>query len=240
MSEPQIYQGREARRLPIQLVIMIAFVGVMMLLIWLKLASPEFKESYKAQQTAQFYLEALGKAPIDKLGSELHPDVRKTYNHESLAALYKTLGIDKGVTILQMREEAFVKEPAQWSWRIDVKTATQARVPLLVSVRQPSAQSIARRWRVYALCRPDLALPVKVREFLSDRKNRAEWPGLERFKPAAETSWKLVSTNPPTMLVPGQDPKERLTIRWLVSPDGQLGCDYQRSNVGLVHPEAKK
>lgn len=240
MSEPRTYTPREGRRLPIQLVIMIAFVGIMMLLIWLKLAAPEFKESTKAQQTAQYYLEALGKAPVDKLGAELHPDVRKTFNPDTLKTHYAALGIDKGVTILQMREESFIKEPAQWSWRIDVKTATQARVPLLVSVRQPTTQSIARRWRVYALCRPDLALPDKARELLRDPKAKTSWPGLERFKPAPESDWKLVSTAPPTLVVPGQSPQERLSISWEVSPDGQLGCDYRRKNVSLVQPEAKK
>ncbi len=239
MSEPKLYQGREAKRLPIQLVVMIAFVGMMMLLIWLKLASPEFKESTKARQTAQFYLEALDKAPIDKLGAELHPDVRRSFTHETLRARYAALGIGQGVQMLQMRDEQFVKEPAQWSWRIDIKTPKEARVPLLLSVRQPSAQSIARRWRVYSLCRPDLDLKAEARDVLKKPAELSNAAELKNFKAASESEWKLVSTNPPTLIVPGLGQKQRLSLIWQVSPDGRLGCTYQRQSVRLVQPEVK-
>lgn len=220
-------QAPESRRIPFQLLLMMAIVLSLMLIVWFKLASTDFKESHKAQLTAEYYLDALGKSPIDKLGAELHPEVRRFYQPKTLEALFQQLSLDKPLTIHQMRDEQYQKEPQQWSWRFDLEQQGKT-FPLLLSVRQPQEQAIARRWRVYALCRPDLDLTAQAQLLLKGpRSALQQLAGINAFQPLSPENWKLVSTSPPSLIVPGKS--QKLELIWQSEPNGKLGCSYKLS-----------
>ncbi|HEY9841001.1 MAG TPA: hypothetical protein V6D23_11135 [Candidatus Obscuribacterales bacterium] len=231
MADTPLDRKAPASRLPLQVVLLMAISLALMMITWFKLAKPEFKESNKAQETARFYLEALGRAPIDKLGSELHPEVSSHFNPAGLKASFARLGLAKPLSIRQFREESFDKASEQWQWRIDLSDG-QNQFPLLLAVRQPQTQAISRRWRVFALCRPDLDLPVSAAVALkSGTAPPLRKLSLKNFTPLPATSWKLVGTQPLTLIVPG--PNQSLTLIWSAKPDGKLGCDYQLQQAKL-------
>lgn len=223
-------QAPEGRRLPLQFVLLVGISGALMLVTWIKLANPEFSETTKAQQTARFYLDAIGKAPIEKLGAELHPQVRSAFTPESLSQYLKARQLDKAVTLKSLREESFDQKAGQWSWRADLSTGGQA-FPVLLYVRKPENQTIGRRWRVYALCRPDLDLPLQARQVL-DKKTKVQGLSLPAdFKASPQTQWRLVGTQPLTLIVPGRT--QSLTLTYSVTPDGRLGCAYSPVSAAL-------
>lgn len=211
--------------MPLQLMIMIAMVLTLMFITWLTLANPDLKEGNKAQMTAQYYLDALGRAPIDKLGAELHPEPRKQFNPDSLNKHLADLQLNQIVKVNQLRDELFQKEPAQWSWRADLSAPT-GKFPLLIAVRKPQEQTIARRWRIYSLCRPDLDLMAQSKVLLNQKDSPLQkFAGFANFKAQPESSWKWVGWSPITLVIPGQDKK--LQLSWTYQSNDKLGCDYQ-------------
>ena len=70
---------------PFQIVLIMACVGVLMIISWLSISSPEAREENKARTTLVYFLEALGRAPLERVGKELHPTVlRQSAQSESL------------------------------------------------------------------------------------------------------------------------------------------------------------
>ena len=210
---------------PLQLVIMLAIVGSLMLIIWFKLSSPVFSESQKARNTALYFIEAIAQAPIEKTGQELHPEVRRHFNRDTLPKRFQELGLQSpNLTIVAWHNERYVSSPLEWRWRVDVRNAQQLDIPLLVSVRMPEQMSLGRRWRLYSLCRPDLDLRRKSWEALSQSEELAEVraSGFEANQTAA---WPLVGYDPLQISIPGTDGR-RLLLAWEATPAEQLNCDY--------------
>ncbi|PKL76233.1 MAG: hypothetical protein CVV27_11245 [Candidatus Melainabacteria bacterium HGW-Melainabacteria-1] len=222
------------QRIPLQLLIMMAFVGVMMLLIWIKMASPQFSESSKARQTGQFYLEGVGRAPIDRLGAEIHPDVKRNFNPASLNLHFAKLELNKPLEILNWHDEAFDKTVGEWRWRVEVSQG-QTRFPLWLTVRQPQQQTIGRRWRIYSLCRLDRDLRAQAQHLLATPTDLPSLPvaALKAFKPSSESQWRHVGLD--TLIIPGSN--NRLSLNWQISSDGKLGCDYKLLSARLSGPQ---
>lgn len=215
-------------RTPTQLIIMAAITLGLIGISMIKLFNPEYSETSKARKAVSYYLDALGKAPITKLGVELHPDLHKTLEVSSLTAYFKRTRLDRPVTLLDLNELDYDKAGNEWEWLAQVQ-AGQERFPLWVAIRQPSEQVIGRRWRVYALCRPDLDLPATAGQMLSARAQKPT-PALtaarKDFQPAAGAHWQLIGTQPLTTVLQGQQGRS-LILTWKAEANQALGCNYK-------------
>lgn len=215
-------------RPPTQLIIMAAITLGLIAISMLKLFNPEYSETSKARNAVSYYLDALGKAPITKLGVELHPDLHKTLEVSSLTAYLKRNHLDRPVTLLDLNELDYDKAGNEWEWLAQVQ-AGQEKFPLWVAIRQPSEQVIGRRWRVYAICRPDLDLPETARQLLSAQAQKPQpalTAALKAFQPAAGAPWQLIGTQPLTTVLQGQQGKS-LILTWKAEANKALGCNYK-------------
>lgn len=207
---------------PLQLVILMAISGSLMLVAWMKLSSPDFSEPQKARLAAQYYLEALGNAPIERLGLELHPDVRRPLTQDSLKQKFKRLGLEQALQ-LPADWEPLVQSAQERSWRLNA-SAGGTQFPVLINVRLPNEMSLGRRWRVYGICRPDLDLPAELQRLHQSPPAAGDSPTLKALRALPVASLQGGA------LQPGQPlnwtlPDGRVTV-WDSQPDGSLGCAY--------------
>jgi hypothetical protein len=217
-------------RIPVQLLLLSAFTIAMMLLTLLKLENPQYGEASKARLTAQYYLEDLGHAQLDKLGADLHPQPRSHFDPPHLNAYFAALGLDKPVSVLSLSEEHYDKAHEQWMWIAQLKAGT-GTFPLVVAVRKPQEQSITRRWRIYALCRLDQDLITRTHAMFQSKAGPALFQSPAKipadFSLAPESTWQMRWTLPANMIVPSEGKSHGLLMVWEPEPDGSLGCSYQ-------------
>ena len=228
---------------PIQVIIIVGISLGLMFLSWYSISSSAFQEKAKARQTADFFLEAIGRVPAKDLGKYLYDDVRRSYTHDTLAQRLNELGLNKPLEIGQWSDEQ--ESLNQWRWRVGV-TQEEANFDLLVYVRKPEKMSMARRWQTYTLCRPQADLSEILAPVLetteapgsgtsASPQMNALWAALKaaQFVPEDMNLWKIVAYEPLLkMMVPGKK-DQKLSLEWQVSPQDHLQCRYDFQNFKL-------
>ncbi len=244
---------------PFQIVLMMACVGALMFVSWLTVSSPENKEENKAQTTLIYFLEAVGKVPVEKLGKELHPTVRRQYNPETLKATLAELGLDKPADLSDFSQGEQRFEPRQWIWQFK-----NHGVPAAAILQYPEEVKISRRWHLRSYCEPQKDMAQATRELLellksqprSDKADEeqnspdrlslgAEYEKLSADKgvlalaqlaePEVSHQWNAKTTAGWRSEIRGNTPAgtQTLSIGWRVVPGKALHCAYEINSYRL-------
>lgn len=230
---------------PLQIVLMMACVGALMLISWLSISSPEAKEENKARTTLAYFLEAIGRSPIDRLGKELHPSVRRQYTPESLQKTLATLQLDQPLELSDWAAGEQTFEPRQWRWQLKTRAEGTNSAPqtLWAFIQYPEEVKISRRWHVRSLCRPETELPLATQALLSalHSDNPAEntpspWLSdkgqytafLTALKDAPQTKQtpRMTTLLHPRLQSEASWQQERLVMQWEAEPGDALHCRY--------------
>lgn len=225
---------------PLQIVIMIACVGALMIISWLSISSPEAKEENKARTTLAYFLEAVGRSPVEQLGKELHPTVRRQYNPESLQKTLNDLQLaqPQALTAWSTGEQTF--EPRQWRWQLKTQAEGSNAAPqdLWAFIQYPEEVKISRRWHVRSLCRPQTELKQATTDLfsrLSNPESPSQWlsdkgqytaflQALKVAPPPANASLKSLLS--PRLQSEATWSNQRLVMQWEAEPGPDLHCQY--------------
>lgn len=242
---------------PLQIVIMMAFVGVLMLITWLSVSSPEATEESKARNTLNYFLEAVGRSPVERLGKELHPVVRRQYTVETLSRTLDDLHLNAPLQLSDWSQGEQTFEPRQWMWQLKTQGANAAPETLRAYIQYPEEVKISRRWHVRGLCRVDQELPAVTRELLqaiaageSDLStqqsihwlsDKGQWVAAQQeLKDAPQLQASPTAAAPeievrtqPRLQSEVRWPQNRLVLEWEAMPGEGLNCTYVLQNYRL-------
>ncbi len=197
---------------------------------WYSMRQPNNRNQNKARLTAQYYLEALGQAPINKLGKELYPDLRRSLNPESYQAYLKQIELNQNLKTLSWDLIPTDPKIQQWNWLVKVQPETGEAFPLITMVRLPEEMSLSKRWHVYRLCRLDQDLRREAQSFIAAQVQAAETATVDlgQFKPVPAAEWQI-DTDKMQITIPDQSQSQsRLTLRWeVMAGKSGPGCSYR-------------
>lgn len=196
---------------------------------WYAIRQPGMRSQNKAQLTAQYYLEALGQAPIHKLGEELYPDIRRSLNPDTYQVYLKQLGLDQNLKTLSWQTLPTNPKVQQWNWLVQVQPEAGTAFPLIMMVRLPEEMAMSKRWHVYRICRLDHDLRREAQRFIDTQQQAAATASvnLQGFTPAPAADWQI-DTSKIQIKVPNQNQStEVLILKAEVEAAKQgPGCTY--------------
>lgn len=238
---------------PFQIVLIMASVGVLMIISWLSISSPEAREENKARTTLIYFLEALGRAPLERAGKELHPTVLRQYNPETLKKAIAALELQGPLMLKNLSEGEQTFEPRQWVWRLKTQPqtaegqSTGAETPLIAFIQYPEEMKISRRWHVRSLCRPQKELDEVTRaliananeandasqaedktksKFLSDKGQYVTTLKFLSDAPQRKQVYDVNVTTEPRLQSEVRWQDSRLILQWEATPGDDLNCRY--------------
>lgn len=237
---------------PFQIILIMASVGVLMMISWLSISSPEAREENKARNTLTFFLEALGRTSIERVGKELHPTTLRHYNPETLKKALKALDLEGPLALTKLSEGEQTFEPRQWSWQVNTQIpnadgqGTGPKTPLIVFVQYPEEMKLSRRWHVRSLCRPQQELEEvtqallaeetpKVSSEINKTRNKllsdkgqyaAAIRNLSKAPQRKQAFDVTVNLSPHLQSEARWKDNSHLTLQWQAIPGDDLNCRY--------------